>query len=76
MRPMNWNMDIKDLTKRQIFWLVMGIAAFGGVMVAIAVYGHWVFVLIASVIVYFGARWHLTGKDIKHMNAEETDRQR
>jgi hypothetical protein len=66
VRAMNWNIDIRDLNKRQVFWLVVGILIFGGLMFTVAFYDNRFIMFLICVVVYFGARWYLAGKEIEH----------
>jgi predicted cobalt transporter CbtA len=59
---MNWSVDIKDLTGRQILWVITVIAAFGGLLYFLVAYKYTVAVGMLALAVIIYAKWHLAGK--------------
>lgn len=59
---MNWNVDIKELTKRQWAWVATGIAVFCGLLYFLAVYKYTVTMAFLAAVAYFIGRGVLASK--------------
>lgn len=57
---MNWNVDIKDLTGRQILWVAMGAVTFFGLLYAVREYA--IVMALIALAVYFVGRGALASK--------------
>jgi hypothetical protein len=60
---MNLNMDIKDLTWSQIILLVVGAAAFCGLLFFLATNGYVIAMAIIGLVAFFAGRWYLAGRN-------------
>jgi len=73
---MNWNVDIKELTGRQILWVALGILAFCGSLILLTAYKYTGIVMIVALIVISYAKWYQAGKFFDSVEAEEAERSR
>jgi hypothetical protein len=62
MCPMNWNMDIRNLTGRQITVVGVGVLAFFGLLFYLAAFKYVTAIGVIALVVIFYARWRLAAK--------------